>query len=212
MNRAVASPWTWEDDFTSDTGWSRVGTDVTYDYSTNNRANFVFSRDGSEDIGYHAIDGGNADDTAWVLRFKWVQTSQTVVSGNHNWHGLADNGTTSFTTAQDSIGIFHDTSNLRLTDGDGSALESNPVTIVANSATFTRYVELIRTSSTTSTCEFFPNDTFGTADYSVSNTPVSTIINLSHFKMQKRNLSSSPDQFTGYNTDIQFANGVTVAP
>jgi len=213
--RYATAGWDWEDDFTSNTGWIASGTDVTYDYSINNRADFVFRRDGSEDYGYKdvgsAIGGTYVDDTAWVLRFYWEQTSQTVSGGNQTFHGMVANATNTFTNGQDAIGFWHDTSNIVLTDSDNQSFEANGVVMVTNSATFAYWVELIRTSSTTSSGEFF-SDAYVTSQYSQTNTPASTTVNLDDFGMKKRNLPLNTDQFTGWNTDFFFADGVTVAP
>lgn len=207
--------WDLDTDFSSDLGWQKTGADVTYDFTTNNRADYNFDRDGTEDRGYFdlqdadALNGSNADDTAWVYRWRQQQTSE--IAGYHQYYGITDSNTIAFNTAQDAIGLFNEAALLAHGYSDAASLTANTVSMGDPGTTWTYYFEMIRTSATGSSVERF-SDAWTTSIDSFTNTPLSTVQSLRYLTWIKRSLSDTTAETIGHWDDVKFADGVTVAP
>ena len=211
--------WDYEDDFTSDTGWVNVA-GVTYDYTTNNRANYDFQRDGTADQGYkdlqdaNALNGSNLDDTTWVVRWNVAQTSSAISGGLHYYFGVLDKGTgMTFGSGNDAMGIFVALNvSLQSASSNNQGLEANVSLLVANSTSWDWYMEQIRQSATTFLTSAYPDDTYSSASHSVSNTVSSSVVDLRYLTGCNAGYGATTDEALGYWTDVYVANGVTTPP
>jgi len=217
MLAGAGGGWDYVDDFTTDTGWVNVA-GVTYDYTTNNRANYDFQRDGNQDQGYKDLQDANAlssnlDDTAWVFRWNLALTSRIVSGGQHYYFGILDKGSgMTFTSGNYAIGIFLDNLNLKPASSNNQGLEANMTTLTSNANSWDWYTEQIRQSATAFVTSVYPDHTYTSASHTVSNTVSSSVVDLRYITGCNRAISATTDEAIGYWTDVYVANGVTTPP
>jgi hypothetical protein len=219
---ASGGEWSWEDDFTSDLGWARVRTDVTYDFTTNNRANYAFQRDGYCDNGTFdvqqstALNGSNMSDTAWVFRWDHEQTSQNVSGGMHSFWGCINTTDCSImgSTGNYAIGIFQALGvNSQMCNANNQGLESNLQAAGGDwGATWHWYLQYIRTSATGCSLERYSDAAYSSLNDSFTNTQSSSIVDLRYLSWQKAGYPSDSATVNGQWTNIFFADDVTTPP
>jgi hypothetical protein len=209
---------TFEDDFTSDKGWVESGSQFTVDTSTDNRLEYAMKRTGNTND-YVYKDLTSVSDTAWVLRYHMVHTSET---GNNAKNTVPNIGlssiTGSTTTSQDMIGLnlqfgqddIYQTRYTNNAASSGATGSTNFSTGITGSDDY--YVEIIRTSANEFTIEFFSDE------YSTSVEKVTQAITsgqeptgLRYLGIQLGHGSADDDILNGYLDDIEFYNGVTTA-
>jgi len=199
-----SNPPDFEDNFSSDSGWTYVGT-VTYNAS--GYQNLIFARNGDTDNGcYHDLT--TVSNSGWRLRAKWHLTAKQA-SGQSSFLGLTSvTGASSET--QDAIGVSFTTVNNTLFthDCDGSTIAAGSNS--SNAFTTTNgddyFIQIRRLTETTMRVEIFPDDTFDTADITINDTIPSTIQSTTYLKEQNRaelsNKAGQSDDWTG--DDVQF--------
>jgi|APSaa5957512535_1039671.scaffolds.fasta_scaffold34448_4 hypothetical protein len=163
------------------------------------------------------------DDTAFVLRYKHHWISSTMSGGNSSRYLLgvfSSNSSSNSGVAQDCIGLM---SQLQATIKKYYACAGDNTTTTTSDikdhtfGTFTptnnqdRYIETIRTSSTSYTLDVFSDSDYSTNVDTSSNTCASTIVDLDYVGI-KGNTGSGSSTQSYWIDDVKFANGVTVAP
>ena len=203
-----ADPLTFEDDFSSNSGWVYTG---TISYNASGYQNLNFARDGSNNGCYYDLT--TVSDSAWVLRAKMHLTTKSTSSQN-SFIGLT-NTTSGSNSSQDAIGMF-----FIAVSNTISAVDCNGQTIASGgngdiSFTTTNgndyWVQITRLTTTTMRVEIFDNANYtGTASITINSTIPSGITGLRYLKMQNREElgnNSTSDVWTG--DDVKFYNGVT---
>lgn len=211
----VASPWDFEDDFSTSTNWTDNGGKQTVSAGA---LQWSATGDGNRDTITADVIGGTVSDTAWVLRYKFDIATVSVQSvGNHITFGMSSEPYTSdFGAAQDSLNLklFVRTTANRYSNSWGDNTNVNGANDTAqNTVTVTtHYMEQIRLTSTTFSNESFSDSGFSSSNWSKTSTVPSTIQNLRYFKVADNGTSATTSTLDGTLDDIQFEDGVTTAP
>ena len=164
------------------------------------------------------MGAGNVSDTAWVLRFKFANT--TVNNDGAMWVGIRSiqNGLT--TATSDSLGVLiyaasPNASNWGFSsfssDNAGLSIGTQYDTGINYSNNKTMWVEIIRQSSTSMKITLYSNSSYSTVLYTQTVTIASTIIGLRYITFQNSNhgTGATSYQITGNIDDVKFWNGVT---
>ena len=207
---------TFEDNFSTDQ-WDDLSTAIAVNVSTG-----VIDWDSERDVAnctVYDLGAGNVSDSKWILRFKFSPTTVTSSGGTGIpvYVGLSDsdeNATGS--VSQDSISLRSsiDTSagaTYKGATGDGANMESVVVSFATVPSVGSVYVELIRTSATTATCEIFSDSAYTTSVESENMTVSSTCDNLRYIKVSNYNGvgSTGSNDFIGTIDDVEFYNNAS---
>tara|TARA_R110000744_G_scaffold255710_1_gene371171 strand:+ start:550 stop:1269 length:720 start_codon:yes stop_codon:yes gene_type:complete len=231
---SVATPasWEFEDDFTSygtqgaaNAVWVPVVTgtvtnavDISNDY-----LKLVSPSSTSFYYGSNTRALTATDDAAFVLRYKlhWISANQAGGYSADYCTGLFNvNSSTASNAAQDYIGVVSQVQAGVQKFVTAAGNNASPVDGGNFKSTFTswtptngqdNWIETIRTSSTSFTVESFSDDTYETSVESKSDSCDSTITDLD-FTGIKGGTGNANAAQSYYIDDVQFANGVTVAP
>lgn len=203
------------DDFSGTDNWTDADSAKIGVSTTNDRIDFTFIGDNTNDTCYYDLGAGNVSDSAWILRFSIYFDS--IVNDNSggtiNFIGIGDN-TSARTSAQDFIGwrVGTVTGNLEAyaIDSDGaSMLAGEDGHNLPVSATTVYYAQIRRLSTTTYDVKLFSDSTYTTQVGSTCNgTCPSTITGGRYIKIMNINGSFS-NSVSGRIDDVKFYNGVT---
>ena len=167
---AIPQELTFQDRYTTNTGWTQTSTQITVDSGTADAVNFAGAD--SQSSTYRAVHkalGSTLSDTKWVMRFKYVYTS-TAGGGPLHLIAVLRAGTSNPTASGDHIAIIHHVTYSGLVidakDGASSASNTTGLTLVAGN---TYYVQLERTSATNIKISAFSGSDFSTGP--VTNSP-----------------------------------------
>lgn len=231
MNRGSGSLWDVDDDFTSyasqgaaDAVWARTEetdaiarVNITSDYLD---AQTATAPEGTTEAGAVVDNYSGVSDTAWVLR---ATIDETALASGASFSARISIGMFSATsstqsyTSQDHIGIRSQVQTefqrWYTNTTDGAAPNGSSTTQFSTYAPTvqTRYMELIRTSSTTFTTEIFSDSDYTTSVEAESDSCASTCQTLDYIGIKQVTTSTSSSHDLNIPL-IRFANGVTVAP
>ena len=215
------------DDFTSyatqgaaDAAWvtnntTYIRADITNDYLGYSG---IYNRSSTLYAASHDMGAGNVSDTAWVLRFKFANT--TVNNDGAMWVGIRSiqNGLT--TATSDSLGVLiyaasPNASNWGFSsfssDNAGLSIGTQYDTGVNYSNNKTMWVEIIRQSSTSMKITLYSDSSYSTVLYTQTVSIASTITGLRYITFQNSNhgTGATSYQITGNIDDVKFWNSVT---
>ena len=211
---------TYETDFSSNTGWTATGSNVSIDTSASYRVmdfNIPNSTNATDAITY---DLTSTSDSAWVLRFKLTMSNFSANSTGHAKKvciGLSSaSHSTSIESSQDAIGILFGSwssgTKIRSRDSDGGTWMDGSGTDFAETFADDEvyYVEIKRTSTTAYTVSLYSDSTYSTLIEAENETMASTVSGLRYIKVGVDTTTSAPDgTFAGNIDDMKFYNGVT---
>ena len=230
--RFSAASWEFEDDFTSyasqgaaDAVWVPVVTgtvtnavDISNDY-----LKLVSPSSTSFYYGSNTRALTATDDAAFVLRYKlhWISDNQVGGCSADYMTGLFNSNSSSGTNVtQDYIGVVNQVqagyakyvtaAGNSASPVDGGNFKSNFTTVIPTAGD-DRYFETIRTSSTTFTVQIFSDSGYSASLEAKSDSCDSTITDLDFTGIKGQTCTTNAAQ-SYYIDDVQFANGVTVAP
>jgi len=221
LSTDIVQTLTYETDFSSNTGWTATGSNVTIDTSASYRVmdfNIPNSTNAVDAISY---DLTSTSDSAWVLRFKLNMNNYNQNSTGHAKKmciGLSSaSHSTDISSSQDAIGILfgswdNGTHKIRSRDSnDGSWMDGSGTDFTES---FTDdevyYVEIKRTSTTAYTVSLYSDSSYSTLIEAESETIDSTISGLRYLKVGIDTTANAPDgTFAGQIDDMKFYNGVT---
>jgi hypothetical protein len=197
-----------DDDFSSNSGWTYVG---TVSYNSSGYQNLTFTRNGNNNGCYYNL--GTVSDTSWMLRAKLHLTTKST-SSQSSFIGLTSI-TGGSNSAQDAIGMFFITVNNTLfsVDSDGQTIAAGANS--SNSFTTTNgndyWIQITRLTATTMRVEIFDNANYtGTASITINDTIPSSIQSTNYLKLQNREeLSNNGSSDNWTCDDVKFYNGVT---
>jgi len=208
------------EDFSGSDNWTDSDSGEIGVNTTDNDLDFDMKRDGTNDTCVYdlqhadALNGSNANDTKWTLRFKINFSAISGGSGNGNdiWIGLSDKDESAgSTTSQDFIGIdmnMDGTNVMRsATTNDGTfPLGSGSSTVNWTPSTSTDYyVQIIRTSSTNSTIDIFSDSSYSTKVFTTLSFSVSSATqSLRYIKIANRVNGGGGRNTTGTIDDVKF--------
>ncbi len=216
-----------EDDFTTDKGWTTTdASEMDYNATNDNLdVNSVLTSTNDcivKDLqDTDALGSGvNLDDEAYVLRYKI-----TIVALNDGSTGTAKilymgvssaDESAGQTTAQDFQGMGLQLSNVKnemgLYDRDGADLTGGDESEFTTAMSVTTWwIEQIRTADNAYTVEIFDADTYDAADSVEKETGVcaATIVNLRYIKFCNRSNSTANGNIQVTIDDVEVYNGVT---
>ena len=173
-SEAVAGDTTFQDRYTTNTGWTQTSTEITVDSTTADMCHFAgATASGAVYRAVHKALGSTLSDSKWIMRFKYVYTS-TAGGGPLHLIATLRAGTSDPTGSGDHIAIVHHAaySGLIIDAKDGASATGNTtgLTLVAGN---TYYVQLERTTTTNITISAFSDATFTTH---IANSPQSHTI------------------------------------
>ena len=222
---APSSGWTFEETFTDDQStldarWPQAGTLCKPDATTDN---FVWT--GLRVATNHAMSHqiANVDDAAWVLRLTIDPIALTPgIYTSEFGFGMrsVSQATGAISGTPDSLmGIITTRSAEPVRwyfEGRNGTPWANPqasVNLFTNAPTLAqRWYEMIRLTSTTATLKVFTDAYTTLLEEKAGVTISSSIIDLDYITFQNDNNGDIGGTFNGTGDDVQFANGVTVAP
>ena len=214
---------TYETDFSSSTGWTATGSNVSIDTSASYQVmdfNIPNSTNVTDAISY---DLTSASDSAWVLRFKLTMSNYSQNSTGHAKKmciGLSSaSHSTAIESSQDAIGILfgswdNGTHKIRSRSSDGGSWMDGSGTDFTESFTDDEvyYVEIKRTSTTAYTVSLYSDSSYSTLIETENETIDSTVTGLRYLKVGVDTTTGAPDgTFAGQIDDMKFYNGVTTA-
>lgn len=219
----VESTVTFNDEFTSDKGWthntSSTSVDTTGGYMnfTDPSSTHVYAVKDLQDS--DALGSGNYPSTSFVVRAEVEKTSNPANTSNGSQVQicLTDSLGSGWGNNQDQIGIFWNTDHTS-SDGEFRAFgadNTNTYSSWSNATsltwdTGTWYIEIIRNGTTDVTVKIFPDDTYSgtptaTATHSISGMTIDTLKYL-----QVRTFADSSRATTTYRIkNMSFHDGVT---
>lgn len=210
------------DNFSVDNWGNTIGTEVAVDATTDLRLEFRDQTDGDFDGEFYDLQnvlgaGVNADDAAWILRFKLEYTSYTTrISGSARViFGLMDQAA-DWETNMDAIIFWIDLSTaddyiLRSTNNSDprNAPDDGKPPGEPGAVGVPRYIELKRNSATSYSAEVFSDASYTTSLGSASGTCSSATTNLRYITVQTSNGTDAQADLGGFVDDLEFCNGVT---
>ena len=213
---------TYSTDFSSNTGWTEVGTgNITIDTS-NSRMQYNADHSGDDDAVVYDLGAGNVSDTAWVLRYKFNMSgsnapSQYMMPMLSSESVAGESGTTI-----DALGMwFGETSggtagayaNIRLSDGEtsqGGSYHGNTTSTFSNSTDY--YITMKRESATKFTIEVRTGSHTGShalgSPISATDIP-SSVGGLRYICFRDNDGSTHTRYLNSYIYDLEFYNGAT---
>jgi len=167
----------------------------------------------------NALNGSDASDTAWVLRFKLDITTYTLgnASSSALVIGISNQGTTNGSASQNGIGlevgigVGNDTLyRLQTANGGVWARGSAEATFTETPAVETTYVEVKRTSATNVTVSLYSDSAYSTLQEAESITNVSGTTSLRYLSV-KSDTQAEANKLIGTVSEFELWNGVTSA-
>lgn len=221
----AVSGWTFQETFTDDQAtlnarWAQAGT-LCKPNATNDNFDWTGLRVSTNHAMSYQVP--NVSDTAWVLRLKLTPTILT--SGSYSsYFGF---GMRSVSSATGAISGTPDSLMMSIRTRGGESAKwyfagvnntawASPQmgdNLFTNTPTTSdRWYEIIRLTSTTATAKVFTDAYITLLEQQAGVTISSSIIDLDYIIFQNDNNGDIGGTFNGTGDDIQFANGVTVAP
>ena len=208
---------TFSDDYTTNSGWTQTGSTITVNTGST-RIDYDGQINGVNGSRlYHDMGIGVISNTKWVLRFPWNVTTATTNSGlnqPYGFFGISDEITTGVTEPNDCIGIRWSSEPLIYqinSRNNGSATNTS----------FSRapqveqiYIEIIRTSTTNVTINFYSDSGYSTLLETKSQTISSSIVNLRYIVFWEYDASgyvSGGGRLISTIDDLKFYNGTTTS-
>ena len=161
MNRAVVSPWDFDDDFDTDLGWTHTGTGNDVD-TGNSQLDWDLERKASHEGSYldtSTMFGGNFSDTAWICRWWAVNFSTVADNTSAPYLACLDTAGADMEDSIDAISfVFGETfgagtNKIRIEENIAGS-RSNTSQDYAWTSSTDYYCELRRTSATNVTANF----------------------------------------------------------
>ena len=180
--------------------------------TTTDKIDWKIINDNNDQTMYNDLLGGNINNTKWLLRMKLrFSDVSTTCQG---FIGISSiNGASSSSQDFIGIGILTGDNQIRSIDADGSALsisgDNNASLTWADNTDY--YLEIIRSNSTTYSCEIFSDSDFSTSVASVDGTCTSTTQNLRYVKLQNRITSNDGEPVLTIDF-IRFENDAVTPP
>ena len=214
-NGTLPSTITFSDTFTTSANWTQTGSTITVNTGST-RIDYDGQINGVNGSRlYHDMGIGVISDTKWVLRFPWNVTTATTNSGNnqpYGFFGISDEITTGVSEPNDCIGIRWGSEPLLYqinSRNNGSATNTS----------FSRapqveqiYIEMIRTSTTNVTINFYSDSGYSTLLETKSQTISSSIINLRYIVFSEYDasgyVSGGGRLIARVNSTLEFYNNV----
>ena len=209
-------------DFSSNTGWTEVGTgNITID-TGNDRMQYNCDHGGDDDAVVYDLGAGNVSDTKWTLRYKFRMSGSNAPS-QYMMPMLSSasvNGASS--TTIDALGMwFGETgsgtggayANIRLSDGEtsqGGSYHGNTTSAFSNNTDY--YITMKRESATKFTIEIRTGSHTGShalgSPISATDIP-STVGGLRYICFRDNDGSTHTRYLNSYIYDLEFYNGAT---
>ena len=150
--------------------------------------------------------------TAWVMRFKFVLTTETATSGTTlSLFVVLSSSNASFSTSQDGIGLRFASNatggTIDLVDADAGSLNAASATFTHALAVETLYVEIIRVDATNYTVNLYSDSAYSTLVETKSSTCASTTDTLDTFKVCSDGFTDG--RLTGTITNLEIYSGIT---
>ncbi len=200
---------TFEDDYTSNSGWTQTGSKVTVDSGKLDwvDANAAATNDSLQQV-IKSL-GITLSDTAWTTDFIYINNGGTV--GGHPF--IFQSGTGNYDTASnDAIAMLENNPNqIKINTKNGGTNVAGSSTIAVSSGT-TYYIRIQRTSATDIKLSAFTDSARTThtsgSPVTVSNAGIANITGLTY--VQHQNQTSGGGGTTNFEvTDLKIYNGVT---
>ena len=213
---------TYSTDFSSNTGWTEVGTgNITIDTS-NSRMQYNADHSGDDDAVVYDLGAGNVSDTAWVLRYKFNMSGSNAPSQYMMPMLSSASVAGESSTTIDALGMwFGETSggtagayaNIRLSDGEtsqGGSYHGNTTSTFSNSTDY--YITMKRESATKFTIEVRTGSHTGShalgSPISATDIP-SSVGGLRYICFRDNDGSTHTRYLNSYIYDLEFYNGAT---
>lgn len=213
---------TYSTDFSSNTGWTEVGTgNITIDTS-NSRMQYNADHSGDDDAVVYDLGAGNVSDTAWVLRYKFNMSGSNAPSQYMMPMLSSESVAGESSTTIDALGMwFGETSggtagayaNIRLSDGEtsqGGSYHGNTTSTFSNSTDY--YITMKRESATKFTIEVRTGSHTGShalgSPISATDIP-SSVGGLRYICFRDNDGSTHTRYLNSYIYDLEFYNGAT---
>lgn len=213
---------TYSTDFSSNTGWTEVGTgNLTIDTS-NSRMQYNADHSGDDDALVYDLGAGNVSDTAWVLRYKFNMSGSNAPSQYMMPMLSSESVAGSSNTTIDALGMwFGETgsgtggayANIRLSDGEtsqGGSYHGNTSSTFSNSTDY--YITMKRESATKFTIEVRTGSHTGShalgSPISATDVP-SSVGGLRYICFRDNDGSTHTRYLNSYIYDLEFYNGAT---
>jgi hypothetical protein len=202
--------------------WVDNSEDISYN-ATTDVIDFVVSGSGNTDSyatfdlrHTNALNGSDASDTAWVLRFKLDITTYTL---GHNSSsalviGVSNGGTSNGSASQNGIGFEVGVGNndtvyrLQTANGASWARGTPDATFAETPAVETTYVEVKRTSATNVTVSMYSDSAYSTLLEAETITNVSGTTGLRYLSV-KSDTQSENNLLSGTVSEFELWNAVT---
>ena len=209
-------------DFSSDSGWTEVGTgNLTID-TGNSRMQYNADHSADDDAVVYDLGAGNVSDTKWTLRFKFNMSGSNAPAGYMLPMLTSENVSYTSNTTMDALGIWIGENgssqggaylNIRLSDGEthqGGSYHGNTSSVLSNSTDY--YITMKRESATKFTIECRTGSHTGTLVFGspISATDIpSTVGGLRYICLRDNDGSSHTRYMNSYVYDLEFYNGAT---
>ena len=206
-------------DFSSNTGWTEVGTgNITID-TGNDRMQYNCDHGGDDDAVVYDLGAGNVSDTAWVLRYKFNMSGSNAPSQYMMPMLSSQSVAGSSNTTIDALGMwFGETgggtggayANIRLSDGEtsqGGSYHGNTTSAFSNNTDY--YITMKRESATKFTIEIRTGSHTGShalgSPISATDIP-STVGGLRYICFRDNDGSTHTRYLNSYIYDLEFYN------
>lgn len=230
QTKNAATAWDYNHTFTTDDGkWSFSTPSASNEVNTASGKllfNTTASNTGGANISLSGdVFNGVVSDTAWVLEYHKIKfITKTAYVSWYNGMSAVDHTISSYTTNGFNNGsgdweyfyIYHDgTDYTRLgwTSGGNNGAGDNTSDTTTWATGVDKYLQLIRTSATSSSGKWGSTSNFASPTVSLTNTTMpSTIDSLRYVKIGNLIYTGFGGACTGSIETVKFANGVTTAP
>ena len=213
---------TYSTNFSSNTGWTEVGTgNITIDTS-NNRLQFNADHGSDDDAVVYDLGAGNVSDTAWVLRYKFNMSGSNAPAAYMLPMLSSHNVAVTSSTTLDALGMWIGETgggtggayaNIRLSDGEdneGGSYHGNSSSAFSNSTDY--YITMKRESATKFTIEIKTGSHNGThvlgSPITATDIP-SSVGGLRYICFRDNDGSSHTRYLNSYIYDLEFYNNMT---
>jgi len=209
---------TFSDDGTSyadqtayDAAWPTSNTSNIRGSPSNDRLE-ILSGGNTDTICYN--DRTSVNDTKWLLRFKFVVSTQTTTTNGafSAAHVLFGSTTGSYSTTEDNLGIRYRWDN-GVTVGFYSFINNGGTTAVGSLITSggvgTYYIEIVRLDANNLRIRIFSDSNYTVLLGSTTTTISSAYSTLRYLKIHNQNSTGSNGSMTGYVDDISFYDNYT---
>ena len=213
---------TYSTNFSSNTGWTEVGTgNITIDTS-NNRLQFNADHGSDDDAVVYDLGAGNVSDTAWILRYKFNMSGSNAPAAYMLPMLSSHNVAVTSSTTLDALGMWIGETgggtggayaNIRLSDGEdneGGSYHGNSSSVFSNSTDY--YITMKRESATKFTIEIRTGSHTGShalgSPISATDIP-SSVGGLRYICFRDNDGSSHTRYLNSYIYDFEFYNNIT---